>query len=51
MTDESSYSELWQAANAIFDHLERSGHTEIEIDEDYYWSIPVEKLYAPLRDA
>jgi hypothetical protein len=39
-------SELRQAANVLFDHLERTGHAEIEVDSDYYWSIPKEKLYS-----
>lgn len=39
-------SELRQAANVLFDHLERMGHGEIEVDSDYYWSIPQEKLYS-----
>ncbi len=39
-------SELRQAANLLFDHLERSGHTEIDVDSDYYWSIPNQKLYS-----
>lgn len=39
-------SELRQATNLLLDHLERSGHTEIEMETDYYWSIPNEKLYS-----
>lgn len=39
-------AELRQAANALFDHIERSGIDEIEVDQDYYWSIPDEKLHA-----
>jgi hypothetical protein len=38
-------SELRQAANIIFDHLESLGHNEIDIDQDYYWNIPDGKLY------
>jgi hypothetical protein len=36
---------LQRAANAIFDHLQKEGHTEIELTEDYYWSIPDDALY------
>jgi hypothetical protein len=39
-------SELRAAANRLFDHLERSGHAELEVDRDFYWSIPDEKLYS-----
>ena len=39
-------SELRQATNLLFDHLEQSGHTEIELHSDYYWSIPDETLYS-----
>jgi hypothetical protein len=39
-------SELRTAANRLFDHLERSGHDELEVDRDFYWSIPDEKLYS-----
>lgn len=38
-------SELRAAANNLFDHLERSGHAELDVDSDFYWSIPDEKLY------
>lgn len=43
-------SELRQATNLLFDHLERAGHTEIELDSDHYWSIPNEKLYSVYED-
>lgn len=38
-------SELRKAANILFDHLEQSGHTELELSRDFYWNIPEEKLY------
>lgn len=41
-----SVAELREAANLLFDHLERSGHAEIEVDADYYWSVPTEQLYS-----
>jgi hypothetical protein len=40
-----SIAMLQHAANAIFDHLQKEGHTEIELTEDHYWSIPDDKLY------
>jgi hypothetical protein len=39
-------ADLRRTANKLFDHLETSGHEDVEVDRDYYWSIPVEKLYA-----
>lgn len=39
-------ADLRLAANALFDHLEKAGHVDLEVDEDYYWSIPDEKLYS-----
>lgn len=43
-------SELRAVANALFDHLERSGHAELEVDKDFYWSIPDEKLYSAYEE-
>ena len=39
-------SGLRQAANALFDHLEQTGRTEIEVTEDFYWNIPEKHLYS-----
>jgi hypothetical protein len=39
-------SELRRAADSLFDHLERTGRTEIEVTEDFYWSIPEKHLYS-----
>ena len=39
-------SELRRATTVLFDHLERSGRTEIEVTEDFYWSIPEKHLYS-----
>lgn len=33
-------SDLRRAADALFDHLERTGRTEIDLTEDFYWNIP-----------
>jgi hypothetical protein len=38
-------SEMRAAANLLFDHLESNGCSEIEVDTDYYWNVPSEKLY------
>lgn len=39
-------AELREVANLLFDHLEQSGHAEIELESDYYWSVPTEQLYS-----
>ncbi|WP_434380107.1 IS4 family transposase [Melittangium boletus] len=39
-------SDLRRSTNALFDHLERTGRTEIEITEDFYWNIPEKHLYS-----
>jgi hypothetical protein len=39
-------AELRQAINVLFDHLERTGRTEIEVTEDFYWNIPEKHLYS-----
>ncbi len=39
-------SDLRRAANALFDHLEQTGRTEIEVTEDFYWNIPEKHLYS-----
>ena len=43
-------SELRQVATLLFDHLERTGHTEIDVDEDYYWSVPDDRKYLPYQE-
>jgi hypothetical protein len=39
-------ADLRRAANRLFDHLLESGHEEVDVDRDYYWNIPAEKIYA-----
>jgi hypothetical protein len=39
-------SDLRRATDALFDHLERTGRTEIEVTEDFYWNIPEKRLYS-----
>jgi len=41
-----SVVELREVANLLFDHLECSGHAEIEVDADFYWSVPPDKTYS-----
>jgi hypothetical protein len=43
-------ADLRVVSNLLFDHLERSGHSEIELDKDYYWSISNEDLYDPFNE-
>lgn len=37
--------ELRRAAHALLNHLEESGHSVVEIDDDYYWSVAPEQRY------
>ena len=39
-------SDMQRAANALFDHLERTGRTERDLTEDFYWNIPEKHLYS-----
>lgn len=39
-------SELRQATNVLFDHLEQTGRTELELTEDFYWNISEKSLYS-----
>ena len=39
-------SDLRRAADALFDHLEQTGRTEIDLTEDFYWNIPEKHLYS-----
>lgn len=34
-------------ADKLFTHLEQTGHSAIEIDEDYYWDVPAVRRYNP----
>lgn len=38
-------SELHKITNMIFEHLENSGHEELEIEYDYYWLIAENECY------
>lgn len=39
-------SELRRVASALFDALDASGQSKIELTEDYYWNTPDDRLYA-----
>jgi hypothetical protein len=39
-------SELRSMAGMLFDHLEATGHVEIDVEEDFYWNIPAKERYA-----
>ncbi len=41
--------ELREATLALLKHLDETGQSEFEIDEDYYWSVPQEDLYDPYK--
>jgi hypothetical protein len=43
-------SELREVSNQLLDHLERLGVTDVEIPDDYYWSISKEQLYDPTAE-
>lgn len=43
-------TELRQAAELLLAHLERSGHGVIDLDQDYYWSIPPGERYDPYKE-
>jgi hypothetical protein len=40
-------SELRGMSNQLFDYLEETGQTSIELDADYYWTITKDDLYNP----
>jgi hypothetical protein len=40
-------AKLRAMANRLLAHLEETGHSVIEIDEDYYWDVPAARRYNP----
>ena len=44
-----SVTNLRNAVEKTLDHLEESGLTHIDIDEDFYWNIVIEQLYDPCK--
>ncbi len=34
-------------ADKLLTHLEETGHSVVEINEDYYWEVPVDRRYNP----
>jgi hypothetical protein len=43
-------ADLRRAADVLWDHLEDTGHSEIEIDVDYYWDVPEGQRYDPYTE-
>jgi hypothetical protein len=43
-------SEQRAASNKLFDLLEENGFHEVEVEKDYYWTVPDEVLYEPAQD-
>ena len=43
-------SELRKLTSILLDYLENNGLNNIEIMDDFYWAIPVDDLYDPLKD-
>ena len=41
---------LRNAVEKTLDHLEESGLTHIDVDEDYYWNIVKEQIYDPYKE-
>ena len=41
-----SVDELRRVTNILFDHLAEKGVQEIVVGDDFYWSVPDEKLYS-----
>jgi len=42
--------DLEATTNILFQHLRDLGVTEFEISDDYYWDVPADALYDPLKD-
>jgi hypothetical protein len=42
-------SELRRINLQLLDHLENCGHSLIEVDVDFYWTIKKEELYDPYK--
>ena len=43
-------SELRKFSTKLFDHLEESGNSIVELNTDYYWVISKSQLYDPNND-
>ena len=42
--------ELRQAVTKLLDHLDEAGHGLLNINNDYYWSIPANQRYDPYKE-
>lgn len=45
-----STKELRESIEQLLSHLEETGTTEFEIEEDYYWSVPPADRYSPYEE-
>jgi hypothetical protein len=50
MSSRIKVSDLEATATVLFEHLRELGMEEIEITDDYYWEVPGDQLYDPLKD-
>lgn len=41
--------DLQKILEIIFKHLEAQGVSAVKIEEDYYWNVPAEEVYDPLK--
>jgi hypothetical protein len=44
-----STKELREATMLLLKHLDDTGQSEFEIEEDYYWSVPQDEAYVPYK--
>ncbi len=42
--------QLRSAAVALLRHLDETGQSEFEINEDYYWFVPEQSVYQPYQE-
>ena len=43
-------SQLRTLSNKLLDHLEETGHGEVEVSVDFYWDIPAKHRYEPYTE-
>lgn len=42
-----STDELRRAVETLLQHLEKNGQKEFELNEDFYWDVPLDRRYLP----
>jgi len=42
-----SIEELREISNRLLDHVESLGVKEVDLSQDYYWTLPPDQLYDP----